>query len=170
MTEIVKICKIHGSLTKDNISIQYSKYKDKKYPYYNCLQCIRIKRRRIYQNNKEKYQKYALMMRKKHYEKCIERDRKYKREKLLSIPEYNLMHEKQGGLCAICNQPETSKSHSNRVKNIGEIKNKRLAIDHCHNTGKIRGLLCHKCNTGLGAFKDSTEYLNAAIEYLKSNH
>lgn len=42
-------------------------------------------------------------------------------------------------------------------------------IDHCHKTGKVRGLLCQGCNIGLGAFKESTASLLKAIEYLKSN-
>jgi hypothetical protein len=43
----------------------------------------------------------------------------------------------------------------------------RLSVDHCHNTGKIRGILCTKCNTGLGSFKDNIELLMNAIKYLK---
>ena len=42
-------------------------------------------------------------------------------------------------------------------------------IDHCHTTGQVRGLLCRNCNTGLGYFKDNTEFLTSAIEYLKAN-
>ena len=43
-----------------------------------------------------------------------------------------------------------------------------LAVDHCHNSMKIRGLLCNNCNNGLGRFKDSTELLENAIKYLKN--
>ncbi len=60
----------------------------------------------------------------------------------------------QGGGCAICNKsPEDNR--------------KRLAVDHCHDSGIIRGLLCHDCNTGLGKFKDNTNILLAAGSYLK---
>ena len=56
----------------------------------------------------------------------------------------------------ICKAPET-------------LQNKNLAVDHCHKTGKVRGLLCSKCNKGLGLFKDSKELLTTAIEYLEES-
>lgn len=55
----------------------------------------------------------------------------------------------QNGLCAICKLPTES-----------------LVLDHCHDTGKIRGLLCGTCNTGLGMFRDSVETVRAATDYL----
>lgn len=45
---------------------------------------------------------------------------------------------------------------------------KRLYLDHCHDTGKVRGMLCLQCNSGLGSFEDNPERLQAAIEYLRS--
>ena len=57
------------------------------------------------------------------------------------------LHIEQQGKCALCPEPATH-------------------LDHCHDTGKIRGLLCVKCNSGLGMFKDSVETLKAAIDYL----
>ena len=58
----------------------------------------------------------------------------------------------------------------NRVSFVKKKVNKvkMLSVDHCHVTGKIRGLLCHQCNVGLGAFKDSIENLECASEYLKA--
>jgi len=67
----------------------------------------------------------------------------------------------QDGRCAICRQPSTA------VIN-GRIK--RLAIDHCHETKKVRGLLCNSCNTGLGMFNDDWLVLDNAIEYLGHWH
>lgn len=61
----------------------------------------------------------------------------------------------------ICSGKET------RLQETGEPK--RLAIDHCHDTGKVRGLLCMSCNIGLGAFKDVPELLFVAYLYLKGN-
>ncbi len=51
--------------------------------------------------------------------------------------------------CAICNSTD------------------RLSIDHCHKTGEVRGLLCSKCNSGIGLFRDKIDLLEAAIHYLK---
>jgi hypothetical protein len=73
----------------------------------------------------------------------------------LTIEDYNILFENQSGCCAICNRHQT------------EFK-KRLAIDHCHNTNIIRGLLCSSCNTALGLLKDNVNALQNAIEYLNT--
>ncbi len=78
----------------------------------------------------------------------------------LSTEEYGKLYAKQGGVCAICGKPETSTN-----KKTGEIYN--LSVDHNHQTGAIRGLLCYSCNVSLGHFKDDISKLFAAIEYLK---
>jgi len=64
------------------------------------------------------------------------------------------LYEKQDGKCAICG--EISKSE------------RGLHVDHCHTTGMVRGLLCHGCNTGIGALKEDAEILSKAIDYLRS--
>lgn len=51
----------------------------------------------------------------------------------------------------------------------GLVEHGSVNIDHCHTTGKVRGLLCHLCNKGLGAFKDNLEALRAAVTYLEEN-
>lgn len=78
----------------------------------------------------------------------------------IGVAEYNALHEAQGGVCAICLEPETSK-HRGRVR--------RLAIDHDHETGRIRGLLCTQCNTALGKFRDSESRLLRAVAYLRQH-
>ena len=79
------------------------------------------------------------------------------------------MVEEQNNLCAICSQPETQM----RTRTAGEFKGMKivagLAIDHCHTTGKIRALLCRKCNLGLGAFNDNVEIIKLAIDYLNKH-
>ena len=62
-------------------------------------------------------------------------------------------------VCDICGREERAKSRSGGIK--------RLAEDHCHNTGIYRGRLCQRCNTALGLFGDDIEILKSAIKYLK---
>ncbi len=61
----------------------------------------------------------------------------------------------QGNLCAICKQPPSGRGH-----------NSRLHVDHDTKTGKLRGMLCHRCNLALGQLDDSIQRLKAAISYL----
>lgn len=61
------------------------------------------------------------------------------------------MLEEQGGVCKICKAPPLEK---------------RLSVDHHHDSGAIRGLLCSNCNTGVGMFRDDRAILEAAIRYL----
>ena len=76
----------------------------------------------------------------------------------LTVKQYELMLKSQNGKCAICCQPETMKLN-------GKIK--RLSVDHCHRTGKVRGLLCNNCNTAIGKFNDDPELLRNAALYLE---
>ena len=73
-----------------------------------------------------------------------------------SAEDYEKFYVKQKGMCKICG-----------VK-MGRTRYNRLAVDHCHKSGKLRGLLCSNCNTAIGLMKDSTIRLEKAIEYLKS--
>lgn len=81
---------------------------------------------------------------------------KLKKKFGISVEEYNKMLFDQNGLCKICGCD-------------GNSLGKRLAVDHCHKTGKIRGLLCHHCNLGLGNFSDSAAILTRATQYLEDN-
>jgi hypothetical protein len=78
----------------------------------------------------------------------------------INYVEYQQMHEKQKGLCAICDKPES------QILN-GTVK--RLSVDHCHSTGKIRGLLCTKCNVALGLLKDDINVINNCVSYLQKD-
>ena len=75
----------------------------------------------------------------------------------ITLEDYNTLLEQQNGVCAICKNPETL-----TVK--GKIVN--LSVDHCHDTGVVRGLLCRSCNVGLGNFRDDVNLLETAISYL----
>ena len=73
----------------------------------------------------------------------------------ITLEDYEKMFKDQEGKCAICGHPET---HPNK---------KRLAVDHCHKTGKVRGLLCNKHNRIIGTMDDSVEELKRASAYLE---
>ncbi len=75
----------------------------------------------------------------------------------LSESDYNRLADSQGFMCAICRKGEGE-----------ENGNRLLAIDHCHETGLLRGLLCDSCNRGLGLLGDTLSRLQDALHYLKS--
>ena len=79
----------------------------------------------------------------------------------LTLKAYNNMLEAQDYKCAICNEPETG-TH-NRGKQTVQLS---LAVDHDHETGAVRALLCHKCNKSLGLFNDDINMLKSALDYL----
>ena len=75
----------------------------------------------------------------------------------LTLEQYDAMFIEQKGVCAICGYPETNPKKTN------------MCIDHDHNTGKVRSLLCDRCNRGIGVFGDNIQLLEKSILYLK-NH
>jgi len=102
---------------------------------------FRARRARVYRGiHKERHQEYDL---KRHYG--------------LSGAEKDSLLEKQAHSCAICGEMES-------VTIKGRIVS--LAVDHCHSTGRVRGLLCSQCNRSLGGFRDDPRLLKRAIAYL----
>jgi hypothetical protein len=89
----------------------------------------------------------------------IQRANRLKRKYGLSLDDYDRLLTSQGGRCAICGStdPKTTK---------GQARFGDFAVDHDHKTGKVRGLLCGHCNTGLGLFRDDPNHLEAALRYL----
>lgn len=74
----------------------------------------------------------------------------------ITVEEYERLLKLQNYKCKICNKPETKLVNKKICK---------LAVDHCHSTGKIRGLLCYACNVGIGFFKHNSDFLKAAAIY-----
>lgn len=111
---------------------------------YKCKECHNLYSKNVwYKSNKEKQIASSGKWRKNNYIR-------YK-AKMYDIPEGVLkdMFDNAKGICCICKTKQN------------------LVVDHCHITGRVRGLLCSKCNFGLGFFKDSILSLESAIEYLK---
>jgi len=67
------------------------------------------------------------------------------------------MLEEQNNLCKICGKDKS-------------LFKRRFSVDHCHKTGRNRGLLCLKCNMGLGAYDEDIDTMHKAIEYLRINN
>jgi hypothetical protein len=114
------------------------------------------------EENPEKYQEQyknsaAKQRSKKYYSdnKSILKNTYLQKNYGITIQDYNFLLEEQNKKCKICdNECPTGKS---------------LAVDHNHETGKVRGLLCKNCNIGLGMFFDNIDFLKSAVLYLKSN-
>lgn len=108
-------------------------------PKNRCLECGRIRLKKFRQSNLEHIRKQG---------RSHKRFHRYGMTQSL----YDSMLSVQQNKCAICGGISSGRS---------------LAIDHCHKTGKIRGLLCEKCNWMIGFAKDNPDILRSAIEYLK---
>lgn len=112
----------------------------------------KVNREKWRAKNKEWYRAYAKKWFKENERRA--KDSRLKRTFGITIDEYEKLLAAQAGLCAICRRPQQRHGHKN------------LHVDHDHNTGKVRGLLCWKCNTTLGLVGDSAVLLTSAISYL----
>jgi hypothetical protein len=134
---------------------------------------INAKRRTEYAANPEPGRRACSRWRAAHPQQAAARTKRWReanREKALDasmrcrfkigLEQYTAMFEAQSGRCAICRNPERVIDHHTK-------RPRRLAVDHCHKTGRIRGLLCHDCNVAIGLLRECRAYLEAAIEYLE---
>jgi hypothetical protein len=139
-----------------------------------CKPCRAEAQREYYVANPEKFKAYKARARNETVE---ERDARIQRRKDeapskrklagwkwhirktlgVTAEQYEQMYETQSGKCAICGTTDPGG------------KRTRFSIDHCHDTGAIRGLLCVSCNSGLGYFKDDISRLEGAVAYLKGH-
>lgn len=123
----------------DSYCIGCKKTVDKEYREKD-LEGYRAKLREKYKNSKEHYRDLA-------------------RRSMYNVPlgTYEMLHTAQNGKCAICGSEQAAKD------------GRKLALDHHHESGIVRGLLCTTCNQGIGAFRENPDLLRAAISYLYSS-
>ena len=126
---------------------------------YRCKDCCRDAYNKRYAED-ENFRAYRRDRDDGYYTRSEERRRAQRIQATLkkygiTEEQYNKLAAKQGGVCALCGKPPT-----------GNGPNKRLAVDHHHDSGQVRGLLCGPCNTGLGLFRDDPDVLAAAARYL----
>lgn len=117
-------------------------------PRHLCKECRKKESKEWYEQNKDRKKELS-----KQY-KHIKKDKDLQNTYGITLEEYNQMLVKQDCSCKICG--------------ISKEKLKRaLCVDHCHTTGKVRGLLCDTCNRSLGLLKDSVDMLRRAVKYLE---
>ena len=136
----------------------YSRKWARENPEKNCKQSIKWAK-----NNRDKINKYTKKYRKIKRREINTWQRRYylKKRYGLTLEIYESMLKKQNEKCLICKKKEQSiDKRYNKQRN--------LAIDHDRLTGKVRGLLCTKCNTAIGSLDHNTKLLKSAIKYLES--
>lgn len=141
---------------KANLKNWHSRNKDKVREYREKTKEQRNARRR------ELYAKDASLRKEirakvKEWQEKNPRKRKEHRLKKygITIEEFETILASQGNSCAICGHSDTSD------------KNFFPVVDHCHDTGNVRGILCMNCNMGIGKLKDSPEIIKSALRYIK---
>jgi len=124
---------------------------DRGRPMSRCKVC-RIAEVRAYQLSRRDDPSFVEDQRRRSRESARRHGRRHhlKQAHGLTLEDYDDLLAKQGGVCAIC----------------GEYRGRRLAVDHDHTTGRVRGLLCDPCNQGIGFLDDDVSRLRAAIRYL----
>jgi hypothetical protein len=136
-----------------------------------CKSCAAEAQRSYIRDNREKYNKRQRRQRKKNpasakaaVQKWVSnnkhklRARHLRKSYGLPLEVYDEMLKAQNGVCVICRGPGT----------LQNGKRASLVVDHCHKTGKVRGLLCHNCNVGIGNLRDDPELLRTALAYLEA--
>jgi hypothetical protein len=137
-THVCTVCKAEKALSEFPMRKTHRPGK----PVSQCTACRVIYNKTYRKNNKERVLE-------------IERKSRLKMVYGITVEQYEAMLVKQEGKCAIC----STKKPGSRTK--------MFFIDHCHTTGQVRGLLCMRCNTGLGLFLDNQKILLNAISYLQ---
>lgn len=133
----------------------FSARKNRKTPFSSwCKQCNAANLRRIHHQDPATRKSQMTLWRKNNPELYLKQQLK---QYNLSLCEFIEIKVAQNDSCAICHTPEN-------------LLSTRLRVDHCHETGNIRGLLCDNCNKGLGHFKDNIQSLLNAAAYLQNNN
>ena len=118
-----------------------------------CKDCANEYNRKWYAENTEK----GRAANKASYNKYKDKREDYRLKRLynISLDQYNDMFSKQKGECAICGNKDEEKA---------------LAVDHCHDTDKVRELLCTRCNRAIGLFEDDFQLIYKAAAYLEKHN
>jgi hypothetical protein len=152
--KVCQICKETKSFDHFDKASRYNLYPTSSAGYqYRCKVC------RL--NSQKKRREICNKINRNHYASSKKRRDSIKNRNLytkfgITLEQYNNMFLSQGGCCKICDTHQT------------DLK-KTLAVDHCHKTGNIRGLLCHHCNVALGYLKENDHIMQNMIDYVKKH-
>lgn len=131
----------------------FEKRKAGKYGLHSqCKTCRSVKRKERYEAQRD-----DILKKQNEYraEKTHPREYWLKKDYGITQDDFEHISEQQNHVCAICGGVEP--------------KRKYLSVDHCHKSGKVRGLLCNTCNRAIGLFKDDIQVIQKAAEYLKEH-
>ena len=151
-TKICPGCKIE----KDLKGFYATRGKKKNHPG-RCIECSKEANKRWYKANKARNKRRSYRWITKNADEV--RNKRLQNKYGITLREYNRMLKRQKGVCALCGQPEKAKTRDGKIK--------ALAVDHCHDTGKVRGLLCYKCNRSIGGIGDKLESAEKLVRYLE---
>lgn len=133
-----------------------------------CKDCDKANRQAYYRANKDRIKSNVRAYQKANPEvqaRAVERRRANGKRRAADIKakygisrdQYEGMLERAGHVCEICGRDPR------------EVSKKGYCIDHCHDSGAVRGILCHPCNAALGNFRDDVDVMRRAIEYLEKS-
>ena len=134
----------------------------------SCAECISSRSRSYYERNKDRIRANVKAYQKANPEtqaRSVAKRRANGKRRLADVrqrygvseEQYAEMLERAGGVCEICGRDPV------------EVSKRGACIDHCHETGKVRGILCGPCNTGIGNLRDDPAVLRKALEYLETH-
>jgi hypothetical protein len=153
-TKACSCCGLNQSVYQFNVKLKAT---GQRHSY--CIECGKKKTKKHYADNKEYYVNKARKWEQENLERALSIDvRETLRqsgnfdESQVKLAVDKLIQAREGGACEIC----------------GATQEERLNVDHDHTTGRFRGLLCRDCNLGLGRFKDNSDLLRKAIDYLNA--
>jgi hypothetical protein len=133
---------------------------------YPCKKCRNelLCKTRVYDSIKRKYyyEKYKYKDHERYKKQSTPETRRHsnlRKNYKISLEDYNSIFEQQKGVCAICESAETALDRNGNLR--------PLSVDHDHDTGKVRSLLCARCNSAIGLFKENYETILKAAEYVK---
>ncbi len=134
-------------LNRERVSAQRKEFREKN------KERLKQKQKKYMAKTKKYKSEYDKEYRSKNKDRV--RNNLLKRQYGIDLIAYNKIFLDQKGCCKICSR------HQSELSKI-------LAVDHCHASKKVRGLLCNTCNTGLGNFRDNIESMKRAIKYLQA--